>query len=229
LIDPDRRNFAQEYITKELERLDVVLSEELSIYLLGGAVMTIAGLKPGTKDVDVIVEDERVHDILVASLEKCGYHLLQPQHLSRPYNELSATAMENLEGFRWEIFVKYVTKKLALTNTIRLRAGKIFSGGKLTVSRLSNEDMFLMKGMTERDRDLEDMALIARTGIDYESVLNEYMQQSEKDQKGNIWEASLYEKCEELMEKYGVDVPIRKKLRKISQDKIIKARGKRSL
>ena len=49
MIDPDRRNFGQEYITKELRRLDVVLSEELSIYLLGGAAMTIAGLKPGTK------------------------------------------------------------------------------------------------------------------------------------------------------------------------------------
>ena len=100
MINPDRRNFAQEYITKELERLDVVLSEELSIYLLGGAVMTIAGLKPGTKDIDVIVEDERVHDILVGSLEKCGYHLLQSQDLYKPYKELSATAMENLGGFR---------------------------------------------------------------------------------------------------------------------------------
>ena len=177
----------------------------------------------------MIVEDERVHDILVGSLEKCGYNLLQPQHLSRPYNELSATAMENLEGFRWEIFVEYVAKKLALTNTIRLRAGKIFAGGKLTVSRLSNEDMFLMKGMTERDRDLEDMALIARTGIDYELVLNECMQQSEMDRRSNIWETSLYEKCGELMKKYGIDVPIRKKLRKISENKIIKARGKRSL
>ena len=78
MIDPDRRNFTREYITKELSRLDVVLSEELSIYLLGGAAMTIAGLKPGTKDIDVIVEDERVHDILVGSLEMCGYHLLQP-------------------------------------------------------------------------------------------------------------------------------------------------------
>ena len=91
--------------------------------------MAIAGLKPGIKDIDVIVEDKRVQDILVGSLEKCGYHLLQPQHLSRPYNELSATAMENLDGFRWEIFVGYVAKKLALTNTIRLRACNIFSGG----------------------------------------------------------------------------------------------------
>ena len=78
MINPDRRNFDQEYITKELGRLNGVLNEKLSIYLLGGAAMTIAGLKPGTKDIDVIVEDERVHDILVGSLEMCGYHLLQP-------------------------------------------------------------------------------------------------------------------------------------------------------
>ena len=191
MIDPDRRNFDREYVTKELTRLDLVLSEELSIYLLAGAVMTIAGLKPEIKAIDVIVEDERAHEILVGSLEKCKYYLLQPRHLSRPYNELSATTMQNLEGFRWEIFAKYVAKKLALTNAIRLRAGKIFSGGELTAFRLSNEDMFLMKGMTERDRDLEDMALIARAGIDYELVLNECMQLSEKDRRGNIWEASL--------------------------------------
>ena len=72
------------------------------------------------------------------------------------------------------------------------------------------------------------MALIARTGIDYKLVLNECVQQSEKDQRGNIWEASLYEKCEELKEKYGIDVPIRKKLRKISENKMIKGRGRRS-
>lgn len=226
--DSDRRNFDLEYITKELMRLDGVLNEELSIYLLGGAVMAIEGLKPGTKDIDVILEDERSHRILVSSLEKCSYYLLQPQDLSSPYNELSATAMQNLEGFRWEIFVEFVAKKMALTNTIKFRAGEIFSGGKLTVYRLSNEDMFLMKGMTERDRDLEDMALIARTGIDYKLVLDECMGQSEKDLRGNIWESSLYEKCKELKEKYGIDVPIRNKLRKISEDKMTKAKEKRA-
>ncbi|OWP57422.1 MAG: hypothetical protein B2I17_00460 [Thermoplasmatales archaeon B_DKE] len=117
---------------------------------------------------------------------------------------------------------------MSLTNTIKKRAVKIFSGEKLIVLRLSNEDMFLMKGMTERDRDLEDMALIARSGIDYNLILNECVEQSEKDIRGNIWESSLYEKCVELRGKYGIDVPIRNKLRKISEDKLINAR-KRTL
>ena len=229
MIDQDRGNFDQKYVKNELERLNEVLNDKLSVYLIGGAVMAIVGLKPGTKDIDVIVKGERGHRILVSSLEKCEYYLLQPQDLSRAYNELSATAMQNFEGFRWEIFVEYVAKKMALANTIKLRAGEIFSGGKLTVFRLSNEDMFLMKGMTERDRDLEDMALIARTDIDYELVLNECIDQSEKDLRGNIWESSLYEKCEELKEKYGIDIPIRNKLRKISEDKMIKTKGKHAL
>ena len=229
MIDQDRGNFDQKYVKNELERLNEVLNDKLSVYLIGGAVMAIVGLKPGTKDIDVIVKGERDHRILVSSLEKCEYYLLQPQDLSRAYNELSATAMQNFEGFRWEIFVEYVAKKIALTNTIRLRAVEIFSGGKLTVFRLSNEDLFLMKGMTERDRDLDDMALIARTDIDYELILNECMEQSKKDQRGHIWESSLYEKCEELKEKYGIDIPIRNKLRKISEDKMIKTKGKHAL
>ncbi len=228
MIDSGRENFNQEYIARELNRVDEVLTEKLSIYLLGGAVMAMNGLKPGTKDIDVIVKDKRCHRILVRSLEKCDYYSLQSQDLCVPYRDLSAIALQNIEGFRWEIFIKYVAKKLALTDGMELRAGKIYSGKKLTVFRLSNEDMFLMKGMTERDRDLEDMALIARSDINYDIVLEECMNQSKRDRRGNIWEASLYEKCEELREKYGIDVPIRKKLGKISEEKMIKAEKKRT-
>lgn len=174
------------------------------------------------------MKDKRCHRILVRSLEKCDYYSLQSQELSVPYRDLSATSLQNIEGFRWEIFIKYVAKKLALTDGMELRAGKIYSGKKLTVFRLSNEDMFLMKGMTKRDRDLEDMALIARSDINYDIVLEECMNQSKRDRRGNIWEASLYEKCEELREKYGIDVSIRKKLKKISEEKMIKAEKKRT-
>ncbi|MHB8361528.1 MAG: DUF6036 family nucleotidyltransferase [Thermoplasmataceae archaeon] len=229
MIDSDRENFNQDYITRELNRVDEVLTEKLSIYLLGGAVMAMNDLKPGTKDIDVIVKNKGCHRILVSSLEKCDYYLIQPQDLSVPYMGLSATALQNIEGFRWEIFIKYVAKKLALTDTMELRAGKIYFGKRITVFRLSNEDMFLMKGMTERERDLEDMALIARSDINYDIVLEECKYQSKRDRRGNIWEASLYEKCEELKKKYGINVPIRDKLRKISEEKMIKAEKKRAL
>ena len=47
---------------------------------------------------------------------------------------------------------------------MKQRARKRYTGIKLTVYVLSNEDLFLLKGMTERERDLEDMAILAKSG-----------------------------------------------------------------
>ena len=163
MIDPDRSNFNPAYVENELDKLDGTLNEELHVFVLGGAVMAMDGLKTGTKDIDVIVGDEKSHDILNKALQSCGYILLQTQDLSRPYQELSATALQNLEGFRWEIFIKVVAKKLTLSDGMLNRARVMYKGTKLKVFRLSKEDIFLMKGMTSRDKDLEDMFLMAKS------------------------------------------------------------------
>ena len=220
MITDDRQNFDPDYIKKELMELDAVLIEKLSIYLLGGAVMAINELKPGTRDVDVIVENERDHKILVDCLEGCGYILMQPQNLSKPYNELSATTLENLDRFRWEIFIQYVAKKLKFSDTMKNRARSFYSGKKINVYLLSNEDIFLLKGMTERDRDLEDMAILVRSGLNYDAIIDECIDQSNKDQRGNNWEASLELKYHELKEQYGIEIPFIKKLREISEKRL---------
>ena len=106
MINKDRPNFEPWYIIKELLKIDQMLGEKLNIYLLGGAVMAINNLKSGTRDIDVLVENKEDLKILAGSLEVCGYILLQPQDLSKPYMKLSATALENLDGFRWEIFIE---------------------------------------------------------------------------------------------------------------------------
>ena len=228
MINKDRPNFEPWYIIKELLKIDQMLGEKLNIYLLGGAVMAINNLKSGTRDIDVLVQNKEDLKILADSLEVCGYTLLQPQDLSQPYMKLSATALENLDGFRWEIFIEYVAKKLALTGTMKQRARKRYTGIKLTVYVLSNEDLFLLKGMTERDRDLEDMAILAKSGLKYDIILNECIDQSNRDQRGNNWEASLELKCKELNEKYGILVPFHKKLVKLAEKRMINGNRKRT-
>ena len=59
----------------------------------------------------------------------------------------------------------------------------------------------------QRDRDLEDMAILARHGLDYEAILDECIDQSNLNQRGNNWEAFLELKCKELNEKHGIVVP----------------------
>ena len=223
------KNFSPAYVENELRKLNQALNEKLRIYVFGGAVMAMNGFKDGTKDLDILTEDDRSQEILIRSLIKCNYHLLQIQDLTKPYQELSATTRENIDSFRWEIFVKYVAKKLALTQTMEQRAKRMYTGSLLTVLMLSKEDIFLLKGMTERDRDLEDMHILVQSGIDYNVILQECTGQSQSDIRGNIWEASLYEKLMELENKYGVRVPIMKELKKIAEDKMLISPIKRIL
>lgn len=183
--------------------------------------MAMEGMKSGTRDLDVIVADAESHRILVHSLNECGYTEVQSQDLNLPYQKLSATALQNTYGLRWEIFIKVVGKKLSLSNSMKGRASTLHSGDFLMAYGISREDIFLLKAMTERERDLEDMSLIAKSGIDYEVVFEECVGQSEINGEGHIWEASLNEKLKELEEQYGVYTPIRKKLEKIAEEKML--------
>lgn len=81
---------------------------------------------------------------------------------------------------------------------------------------------FLIKSMTERDRDLEDMSLLARSGLDYNLVFEECKMQSDMSAKGDVWEASLNEKLLELEDKYGITVPFQKELEKNAEEKMVR-------
>ncbi|MDH2900492.1 MAG: hypothetical protein PXY39_05930 [archaeon] len=217
-----RKQFSLEYIEKELDKLEKTIDPQVKIYVAGGYVMAYQELKAGTKDIDVIVETRYQAEILAKGLMATGYRLLPNGTLTKEYHALGATAYENADGFRWEIFKKVVANKLALSAGMKTRSKVIRKGDKLQVSILSNEDIFLMKGVTDRDRDLEDISLLARSGVNYESVFKECLSQS--DRTGKLWEIGLHDKCEELEEKYGVRVPITKKLQKIAEEKMLTKR-----
>lgn len=51
-----RKEFGPAYIGKELDRLDSALPTRLDVYVAGGYVMANRGLKPGTKDTDVVLD-----------------------------------------------------------------------------------------------------------------------------------------------------------------------------
>ena len=102
---------------------------------------------------------------------------------------------------------------------MKSRARLAHNKAKLSLFELSKEDIFLMKGVTDRERDLDDMSLIARSGVDYKTVFEECLIQSEMT--GRLWETGLYDKCTELEDKYGVNVPIARKLRRVAEEKML--------
>ena len=95
------RSFDSKYVKKELAKIDKALVEKTRIYITGGAVMAFAGLKIGTKDIDVIVESDKNLINLVSALSETEYYKVSGARLLPPYVDLSATVLENTDGFRW--------------------------------------------------------------------------------------------------------------------------------
>ncbi len=88
----------------------------------------------------------------------------------------------------------------------------------LTVYLVAKEDVFLFKGLSEGELDLEDMRIIAESGVDWGTVIRECIAQSESSE--SVWEAFLYDRLVELEEKYGINAPVSNKLRKIAEEKM---------
>jgi hypothetical protein len=214
-----RRNFNPGYVKREFERIDKALTGKTVMYVIGGAVMALRGLKTGTKDIDVVVETKKSAVELIEGLKNCGYYQLLAADLSKAYNDLSAVILENEDGFRWDIFIKVVAHKLFISDHMKKRTTLMYSGIKLTAMEVSNEDIFLLKGVTERDSDIDDMYQLARSGIDYDTVYSECLFQSRNSER--IWEIALYGQCNDLEKTYGVVVPFMKKLRSEGETKML--------
>jgi ferredoxin-fold anticodon binding domain-containing protein len=205
-----RRSFDREYILREFRRIDAQLGRELQVYMIGGGAMALAGIKEATKDVDVIVMDDRDVRRLVRALEGLGY-----QGVPRPgreYMRMGASfILENVDGFRWDVFVAQIMRKLMFSESMRGRTRGFGEYNKLKIGLASNSDIFLFKSITEREGDLEDMSSLVRAGIDSEVLLQEIGVQR-KLLGTEIWVTYLNEKLTELDERYGIALPIKEQI-----------------
>jgi len=196
-------SFGREYIHMELGRLDEKIEDEIKLYLIGGGNMSLLGLKDATKDIDVILDGEKDLYLLKKGLLECGYR----EAFSPIYRRMgSRLLMENEDGFRWDVFVETICHGLILSPYIRQRSMEYHLYLKnLRLLLLSKEDVFLFKGVTERDRDLEDMHILFLQGLDFKVIVDEIRWQSKHSKVA--WTAYLLQRLRNLQEEYGVVIP----------------------
>jgi hypothetical protein len=196
--------FAREYLKRELERLDGLLSDRVNIYIIGGGAMSFQNLKDATKDIDVIVRSGNEMEQLGDALTRTGYFV---PAIRGPYKKMQASLiMENQDGFRWDIFVNVVCGGLSLSSSMKERALTLFSMDRLSVHMLSLEDIFVFKSVTSRKRDKEDMYLLFLQGLDFDIIRIEIIKQNEQNRNA-AWIAFFFNGLEEMVERYSVVIP----------------------
>jgi DNA-binding transcriptional ArsR family regulator len=155
------------------------LSSNTHAYLFGGGNLLLRGLKGATKDLDVVVEDEgsfsRLRNALVAS----GYTELSPEEMLPSDKRLNPSSIFIAEGMpRIDIFTRVICKALVLTEGMKKRS-KAMAFGRLVIHLLSLEDVFMLKSITEREGDIEDMVAILRRGedLDWGTFMKTYLEE----------------------------------------------------
>ena len=157
-----------------LEELNSSLPEKVHIYIMGGAVLLYHGLKPATKDIDIVVETEKEFNILEKTLIWCGFEKKIP---TPEYLHMNLSQIFLREDFRIDIFCKKVCGGFSLSFGMMNRAEKLFSFSALSASLCSGEDIFMFKMMTERAGDLEDCIALLKRGLDWQAILLELQEQ----------------------------------------------------
>jgi hypothetical protein len=213
-----RPSFNKYYLQQEFDKLDAK-TQPVTLYLIGGGAMAFYGLKDATKDIDIILTSAEQLKELLTALSSVGYKKPAQALITKSYCKMQTNAiMENKEGFRWDLFINRVCNALMLSEEIKQRAKQLYKGSNLTVLITSKEDIFLFKGITEREADLDDMRILSESGLNWKLISKECQMQSAM--AGVPWEMALSQNLQDLNQRHQIDSPIAKEIRRVAEKKL---------
>jgi len=199
--------FGEADLTKALSDSGAKLSRKVSAYLIGGCAMTFMGRKVATKDVDVVFGSLDEAKEFTNALGQFGFASVKS--LTGPYATMGTFAIvEDSGGMRFEIFDRHVCRALELSTGMKSRARPYRTFGNLQVHLMAPEDVFLFKGITEREADLDDMRILAEVGLNWKTIETECLSQK----RSGRWAYLLGTKLMELRRKFDIASPIIKTL-----------------
>lgn len=192
--------------------LDKNLKENVHFYIIGGAVMLYHGLKPATKDIDIVVETSREFRVTNAVLKEIQFVLQIP---SLDYDRFDLNQIFVKDDYRIDLFQKIVCRGFRLSEGMKKRAEKVFAFQNLTMSLCSLTDIFMFKTFTERPGDIDDCTLLAQEDIDWPAMLVEIKEQISLSEKP-VWITYVAERLDLLAEE--IEIPIKNDIDKLRDE-----------
>ena len=187
------------------------LERSVEMYLLGGENMRLKGLKNLTKDCDIVVRDNTSFRLVKGALLKMNYEPLVNEYFSEDDKRINPSAiLVHQYRSRMDLFTEQIANKLYLSEGM-IRRAELQQFDRLKLGILSNEDVFLLKSLTEREGDIEDMAKLAQSpGFSWNVIVDEFIYQERET--GKNFSRNLLDSLDLLNERTGIGPPFYKKL-----------------
>lgn len=153
-------------ISGEFEKVIGLLKGQCNPLVVGGFCMIFHGLKDTTKDIDLIFQQKEGLDRFQEALKKANYKL-------KSKNEVTVYQGPEL---RFDLFLNQIFNA-KLNERILNRSEKRPIGNRI-INFASREDLAVLKGLSSRERDLEDLVGILRSkGFEWEVFQGELLDQ----------------------------------------------------
>jgi len=187
-----------------IDLIDEKVAEHCDIFMIGGGALMYNEFKEYTKDIDFVVKDGKTYSLIENTMFELGFESTRPRAGMEKAN-ISDTL--KLEDYTIDLFEKTVCGQLQLSDSVVSRAKQRYSTPNVRLYTVSNEDIFLLKSVTEREGDVNDCISIIRKSddFDWECVLDEV--QTQMKYGSPVWISYVVERLCVLKEE-GIFIPI---------------------
>ncbi len=181
------------------------ISRDIECYAFGGTAMMFYGYKDETKDIDLLFEDDASRDEFIKAIKSLGFNetTLVNIYIPEKLRDKNVPRMFKREDSRFDIFLKKIFKTVISPKMKEdLYAVHDFKGKfNLRVNVLRKEFIVLLKAVTERDRDFEDILTIVKKekNLDWQYLIDEVIWQYKH---GDSWVLLDTEKMLMELKKY---------------------------
>lgn len=213
-----KQKFSADELDALLKEMGNQIKGPLEVFLIGGCNMALQGIKDTTKDIDLVVKNEKDFEAVTSVLKGIGF---SPLAKAEPaYKKMNPSAILVCPGKpRVDIFTKIVCNALILTDSMADRSLER-KYGSLSVKFLRPEDIILFKAITDRDGDLDDITtIIKRQKPDWNYFIEELDRQHENSER--LFCLDVLSTIEVLEEKEKIEFEMKERLLDICLEKSI--------
>ncbi len=148
------------------------LSQEITVYAIGGTAMMFLGFKEATLDIDLVFQDKEERLLFKETAKSLGYKEMDAIIVYGVRN--NKPQMISLGDSRLDLFLSDVID-FTFSEQMKKRAQQIHQFGKNLIVKIADKhDIIVMKCATKRAKDEEDIINIVKSSvIDWNIIIEE--------------------------------------------------------
>ena len=206
--------FEKESLEQFFEKVGDSVRIPLTIYLIGGCNMNLRNMKPATKDVDIVLLNQKELLAFKEAVQQMNYAIDEELFQEAVYQD-AVIVFKDKSGSRIDVFVKIICNQLQLSEGMIKRSKEYKTYEKVKVMLVSSEDIFLFKSLTDREQDINDCFVFIDAGLDWDIIIKECVDQHRENVKWIFW---LYEQICRIEDTKGISIPKKRDIFKVCRD-----------